>query len=104
MKHRKFNADHFLEKFQGHESLLGKFVKIWPKGLQVNASSLDVPGFRRFILTGTGTSKDQFFEELYRVYDLCTEEGHEDLLAACREIRPRYDPDPQGDLPVECLA
>jgi len=102
-KHRVLSPDAFVDKFQGNEALLQNFAKLWGNGLNVKASSLDVPGFKRFIEQGDGSSKDEFLEELHRVYDLCTDRGHEDLVAACRDF-PDYDPDPDGTLPVELLC
>jgi hypothetical protein len=34
--------------------------------------------------------------ELYRVWDLCDEIGHEYLVAACDRQRPKYNPDLKG--------
>ena len=102
IKHRAFNADRFVDKFQGHETLLYDYVKLWGNGLRVNPTSQDTDGFKEFIINGDGNAKDQFLEELYRIFDLCTERGHEDLVAACLDFN--YDPDPTGSLPVECLS
>ena len=103
-KHRAFNGDRFLDKFRDFESILRKYAGIWGSGLEVDAASLDIAGFKDFILGGQGTAKDQFMEGLYRSYDLCTERGHEGILAACRCQQEAYDPDPGGALPVECLS
>jgi hypothetical protein len=102
VKHRAFNADRFLDKFQGREGVLHSYTGIWGDGLQADATSLDVPAFKDFILNGDGEHKDQFMEGLYRAYDLSNERGHEDLIAACRDHN--YEPDPEGNLPVECLS
>jgi len=104
VKHRAFNGDRFLDKFQGSESILRNYAGIWGDGLEVNVTLLDVAGFKDFILVGDGVVKDQFMEGLYRAYDLCTERGHEDLFAACRCQQKPYDPDPAGALSVECLS
>ena len=103
-KHRAFNGDRFLDKFQGAESILRSYVGIWGSGLDVDIESLDVASFKDFILVGDGALKDQFMEGLYRAYDLCSEDGHEDLLAACQCQAEPYAPDPDGSLPVECLS
>ncbi len=102
-RHRTFNADRFLDKFEGREPLLRGYVGIWDGHLQVDATKLDVPRFKEFLVNGDGDGKDELLEGLYRAYDLSTERGHEDLVAACRAY-PDYDPDPQGELPVECLS
>jgi hypothetical protein len=102
-KHRIFNVDRFLDKFQGQESLLRNYVGIWNGRLEIEVASLDVPRFKDFLINGDGNGKDELFEGLYRAYDLCTERGHEDLVAACRDF-PDYKPDPDGELPVECLS
>jgi hypothetical protein len=85
-KHRAFNADRFLDKFQGHEDLLRGYVNIWNSGLQIDAASLDVQGFKEFLVDGDGDRKDEFMEGLYRAYDLSNERGHEDLAASCLEL------------------
>lgn len=102
VKHRAFNADRFLDKFEGREGLLKSYVGIWGVGLQADAASLDVAGFKEFILNGDGEMKDQFMEGLYRAYDLSNERGHEDLVSACRDHG--YEPDAEAQLPVECLS
>ncbi len=102
VKHRVFNADRFLDKFEGREELLHSYVGIWGDGIQIGTTSLDVAGFKDFLLNGDGGQKDQFMEGLYRAYDLSNERGHEDLAAACQDLN--YEPDPEGKLPVECLS
>jgi hypothetical protein len=99
---RALSPDRFVDKFQGNEQLLRDFVKLWGGGLNVKAAALDVPGFKKFVDEGDGDHRDEFLEELHRVYDLCTERGHEDLVAACRDSA--YEPDPEGKLPVELLS
>ena len=101
-KHRTFNADRFLDKFQGNESILRGYVGIWNGRLDLDISSLDIPKFKEFLANGDGDGKDELLEGLYRAYDLCSERGHEDLLAAGRDWG--YDPDPEDKLPVECLS
>lgn len=99
-KHRAFNADRYLDKLQGYEPLLGAYVGLWDGRLEI--ARLDVSTFKDFLVNGDGEGKDEFLEGLYRIYDLCTERGHEDLVAACRDCN--YEPDPEGELPVECLS
>ena len=101
-KHRAFNADRFLDKFEGREELLRAYAGLWGDGLEVEISSLNVSSFKQFLVEGDGARKDELLEELYRVWDLSNERGHEDLLAACRELG--YEPDREGKLPVECLS
>ena len=101
-RHRAFNADRFLDKFEGQEDLLRSYAGLWNGGLLVDAASLDVESFKEFIVNGDGDRKDEFMEGLYRAYDLSNERGHEDLAASCRDLG--YDPDPGGVLPVECLS
>lgn len=102
IKHRALSPDRFVDKFQGNEHLLQGFVRLWGHGLNVKAVTLDVYGFKRLIDEGNGDRKDEFLEELHRVYDLCTDRGQEDLCAACRDSN--YEPDPDGTLPVELLS
>lgn len=98
-KHRKFSADRFLDKFQGHEPLLRAYVGRWNGHLGLDGASLDVPLFKEFLTNGGGAEKDDLLEGLYRAFDLCTDRGHEDLVAACRDFG--IDP---PEIPVECLA
>jgi hypothetical protein len=102
-RHRTFNSDRFLDKFQGREPLIRGYVGIWDGRLELDGAKLDVPRFKEFLVNGDGDGKDELLEGLYRAYDLCTERGHEDLVAACQEY-PDYDPDPTGELQVECLS
>jgi len=105
IKHRAFNVDRFVDKFaDGGESLLCNFVRLWRRGLEIQLSSINVDSFKRFLVKGEGKSKEEFMAELYRVWDLCDEVGHEYLIAACSNRRPKYDPDPSGGLPVEWLS
>lgn len=101
-KHRAFNADRYLDKLQGHVPLLGAYVGLWNGRLDLDRATLDVPTFKDFLVNGDGDGKDELLEGLYRIYDLCTDRGHEDLVAACQECG--YDPDSDGELPVECLS
>ncbi|RLC09438.1 MAG: hypothetical protein DRH43_08295 [Deltaproteobacteria bacterium] len=102
LKHRTFNADRFLDKFQGQEDILRSFVGLWDGRLVIDVASLDVPLFKEFLVNGDGDGKDELLEGLYQAYDLCTERGHEDLVAACCDYG--YSPDGNGELPVECLS
>ena len=43
-KHRKFNVDRFLAKFEGLEEILSAYARRWKTGM--NVSKLDVYGFR----------------------------------------------------------
>lgn len=104
-KHRAFNVDRFLDKFQGYENLLKAFCKPWGKKLELNVAGLKVPQFKEWLVKGEGdiAARDEMMEGLYQCYDLATDVGHEYLANACNTFRP-YNPDPNGDLPVECLA
>jgi len=104
LKHRAFNIDRFVDKFEGHEDLLWDYVKLWGNRLKIKTSSLTLEAFKTFLVNGEGDARDLFMAELYRVYDLCTERGHEDLVAACRDQPEEYAPDPQGILSIECLS
>jgi hypothetical protein len=101
-KHRVFNADRFLDRFQGHEDLLRKYVAGFGPKLKVDADGLTIDSLKEFLVRGEGEARDEFTEGLYRAFDLCTERGHEDLIAASNDWH--YDPDPDGELPVECLS
>ena len=104
VKHRKFNADRFLDKFEGHEVLLRNYCRRWAKGLKLDLRGLTISGFKQWLANAAPASDafDQLMEGLYRCYDLATELGHEQLVGACRTHD--YEPDPDADLPVECLA
>lgn len=102
LKHRTFNADRFLDKFQGQEVILRSFVGLWDGRLELDITSLDVPHFKEYLVNGDGDGKDDLLESLYMAYDLCTERGHEDLVSACDECS--YSPNGNGELPVECLS
>ena len=102
LKHRTFNADRFLDKFQGREVILRSFVGLWDGRLGLDTTSLDVPHFKEYLVNGDGDGKDDLLESLYMAYDLCTERGYEDLVSACNECS--YSPDGNGKLPVECLS
>jgi len=101
-KHRTFNADRFLDKFEGNESLIRGFVELWSGRISLEPSSLDVPRFKEWLVSGEDEVKDEVLEALYQVYDLCTEQGHEVLVTACAEFN--CVPDAANDLPVECLS
>jgi len=101
-KHRKFNADRFLDKFEGQEVLLRHYVGQWDGQIPLSCETLDVPMLKGFLAHGDGDGKDAMMEGLYRAYDLCTEPGHEHLVSACRDCG--YQPDANGELPVECLS
>lgn len=102
-KHRRFNADRFIAKLQGHEAVLRAFLRLWPGELDVDIDSLDLAKFREFVANGTGRAVGEVHEQLARVYDLCRPEGQFHLLAAC-EAFSGYRPDPKGELHVEVLS
>ncbi len=101
-KHRRFNADRFVDKFQGQEQLLRNYVALFDGKVGPKPGALTVATFKGFLAEADGESMDDLFEGLYRVYDLSTEDGHEHIVAACRDLG--YDADPKGKLPVECLG
>src|ERR1035437_488849 len=101
-KHRKFNIDRFLAKFQGHEEILRAYARRRKSGLNIDISSLDVDGVRDLILSRNWPDKERFMEELYRAWDLCTEDGLEALRRACLTL-PK-PPDPKEELAVEPLS
>ena len=102
IKHRIFNADRFVDKLQGFEALLRNYCRLWPRKLGLSVATLDVETFKRWLVDGESGVKSEVMEGLYRCYDLSTDRGHEDILAACAESG--YTPDADHSLPVECLA
>lgn len=102
-KHRSFNADRFLDKFDGREHFLREFAAIWKERIpSLNLEEFSIDGFRDWMLKSEDDGKDDLLEALYQVYDLCTERGYQHLLAACEDAG--FDPDPDKELPVECLS
>lgn len=101
-KHRTFNADRYLDKLQGNEPILRAFLAMWTEALDISLHDLSIAKFKEWLVESPCVVKDEIVEELYRVYDLCTDWGQEDLFSACGEYA--YDPDPKHELPVECLA
>ena len=101
-KHRKFNIDRFLAKFEDHEEILRGYIRRWKNGLNIDVSSLNVDGFRDLILGGEWPDKDPFMEGLYRAYDICTPDGLEALRRACAALAK--PPDPKEELAVEPLS
>ncbi len=101
-KHRKFNADRFLDKFQGQEHLIRAYVRKFEK-VKLDVAGLDVPGFKEFLVRDESEGKDELVQGLYQAFDLSTEHGHEALIAVC-QAWPGFDPDVDGKLPVECLS
>lgn len=102
-KHRTFNADKFLDKFQHHTCLIHEFLGLWSGRIGIDPTTVDVPSFKKWLVEGEGEAKDELLEALYQIYDLCTERGHEDLIAAI-DSDGSYAPDPEHALPVECLG
>ncbi|MEX0678371.1 MAG: hypothetical protein WD063_14920 [Pirellulales bacterium] len=104
-KHRVFNGDRFLDKFQGHEELLKGYCRLWGRRLNLAISTIEIPGFKKWLSDDNSHSdaKDELMDGLFRCYDISSPHGHEDLKAACHDFRP-YNPDPDDELPVECLA
>lgn len=101
-KHRKFNADRFLDKFQGQESVLRSYVCRWEGCRKALPARFGIGDFKTFLAGDDIEGKDELVEGLYRAHDLSTEDGHEYLVCACKE--DDRNPDPEGSLPVECLA
>jgi hypothetical protein len=101
-KHRKFNIDRFLAKFENHEEILRSYIRRWNKNVTTEVSSLNVDGVRKLILSKDWPGKDPFMEGLYRAYDLCTPDGLEALRRACAAL-PK-PPDPKEVLAVEPLS
>jgi len=102
-KHRSFNADRFLDKFDGREHYLRDFAAIWKeRNPSLNLEEFSIEAFRQWMLNSNDEGKDDLLEALYQVYDLCTERGYQHLQAASQDVG--YVPDPDNILPVECLS
>lgn len=110
-RHKKFNAHRFLDKFQGQESILQAFVRLFADSLSLDAESVNIDGFKAYLASDSDDPGwNEFLEELYLVHDMSSgqseqkERCQEELIEACRQMSPPYNPDPKGALPVECLA
>lgn len=101
-KHRAFNADKFLDSLRSNESILIGFLAIWADQLDISLDTLTIDRFKEWLINSQCDAKDEIVEELHRVYDLCTPWCHEQLFTACGDFG--YEPDPNHELPVECLA
>lgn len=101
-KHRTFNADRFLDKLEGNEPVLQAFLSNWEDRLDLEIDGLTIDGFKAWLAKGIGDARDEVLEELYRAYDLCSEQGHDGLFAVASECG--YDADPEQEMPVECLT
>jgi hypothetical protein len=74
-RHRRFNVDRFLDKFQGREGIFRKYLSEWKDQLGVPPDDLDVPAFKRILVSGQTDGLEEMIEGLYRAYDMCTERG-----------------------------
>jgi hypothetical protein len=80
-RHRAFNVDRYLDKFQGHEELVRNYCRLWGRKLGLNIASLTIPTFKEWLVESDAASaaSDELMEGLYRCYDLSTDHGHEDI-------------------------
>jgi hypothetical protein len=58
VKHRIFNADRYLDKFQGFENLLRDYCRLWPRKLGLNIAKLDIDQFKNWLMEGESEIKD----------------------------------------------
>ncbi len=102
LKHRKFNADRFIDKFAGHEAVLAEHMARWPT--LVKPDPLTPASFKDYIRAPH--ENDAAFEDmvdgLYQAYDFCTKQGHE-LLGEAVDLNQLQLPGIH-DLPREVLA
>jgi hypothetical protein len=102
LKHRKFNADRFIDKFAGHEPVLADHMARWPS--LVPPAPLTPASFKDYLRAPH--ENDAAFEDmvdgLYQAYDFCTKQGHE-LLGEAVDINQLELPGIH-ELPREVLA
>lgn len=111
ISHKKFNAHKFLDKFQDHEDILQAYVSLFAGRIMLNPDDLSIDSFKGYLASDSHDSgHEEFLEELYRVHDMSSgrteqqERCHEELVGACKQMKPVYQPDAEGNLPIECLA
>jgi hypothetical protein len=79
LKHRKFNADRFIDKFAGHEPVLAEHIARWPSLVPPNP--LTPASFKDYLRAPheNDAAFEDMVEGLYQAYDFCTKQGHEFL-------------------------
>jgi hypothetical protein len=102
LKHRKFNADRFIDKFTGHEAVLVAHMARWPTLVPPNP--LTPASFKDYLRAPheNDAAFEDMVEGLYQAYDFCTKQGHE-LLGEAIDIKQLQLPGIH-DLPREVLA
>ena len=99
-KHRKFNADKFVDVFADHLQLLRDFVRCYDGALFPNEGDFSLDAFKELAAEAV-ISDPNLVEHLYRAYDISKDPyGHEALCAVIRGKGWTVD----NDLSVECLA
>lgn len=99
-KHRKFNADKFVDVFAEHLPLLRDFARYFDDTRFPSEEDFDLDTFKELV-AGAVTSDSNMVEHLYRAYDMSKDSyGHESLCAVIRGKGWTVD----DSLPVECLA
>ncbi len=102
IKHRKFNADRFIDKFAGHEPVLADHMARWPS--LVPPAPLTPASFKDYLRAPheNDTAFEDMVDGLYQAYDFCTKQGHE-LLGEAVDLNQLELPGIH-DLPREVLA
>lgn len=102
LKHRKFNADRFIDKFAGHEPVLAEHMARWPS--LVKPDPLTPDSFKAYLRAPheNDTAFEDMVDGLYQAYDFCTKQGHE-LLGEAVDLNQLELPG-MHDLPREVLA
>ncbi|TAG31022.1 MAG: hypothetical protein EAZ36_03435, partial [Verrucomicrobia bacterium] len=102
LKHRKFNADRFIDKFAGHLPVLAEHIARWPS--LIPPEPLTVASFKDYLRAPheNDAAFEDMVEGLYQAYDFCTKQGHE-LLGEAVDINQLQLPGIH-DLPREVLA
>lgn len=83
-KHRPFNADRFLDKYRGNETVLRAYLSLWEGQIPGLPDPLEIDAFKEFLSTSTEDCRPyaEMLEGLHDAYDLCTQKGEEYLHVA----------------------
>jgi hypothetical protein len=91
-----------LDKLSKHQPILRAFVGLWPNCQAAITSDFSIAEFKEFLAKTDADGKEELVEELYRIFDLSTPQGHEYLIDACRLCS--FESEFDRDLHVECLG
>lgn len=104
IKHRKFTADRFLDKFKGQEEVLWTYLARWCDNLPDFPEERTLDGFKAYLKDAPQNCEahEEMIEGLYKAHDLSTKQGYENLWDAITQNQVDIDPD--HELHREVLA